>query len=152
MHDVDRRRALLFAALGFARLELRPAPPELVALKRWLGSWTGTGAIITGMLRQGFDVDLRSHEYRRHDRGWRVTFLHHEHVFYPWVDQVLRFHPTPGKAVGEAAWKALYARPLPRVLEGVATCSGVRFGQSRLCAELVVDRDQEADGCATCFG
>jgi hypothetical protein len=68
-----------------ARLELQPAPPEVVALERWLGSWTGTGAVITGMLRQGFDLDLRSHEHRRHDRGWRATFLHHDHVYYPWV-------------------------------------------------------------------
>jgi hypothetical protein len=48
----DRRRVLLYAALGFARLEVEP-PPELRTLQRWMGSWAGIGAIITGILRQG---------------------------------------------------------------------------------------------------
>jgi len=43
----DRRRALLVATLGFARLELRgtPEPPALRALKTWLGSWRGAGLV-----------------------------------------------------------------------------------------------------------
>jgi hypothetical protein len=71
--NLDRYRASLAAALGFSRLDLQPAPLELRTLQRWMGSWAGIGAIITGMLRQGFDVDLRSHEHRPHDRGWRAT-------------------------------------------------------------------------------
>src|SRR5688572_17582685 len=101
------RRPLLRAALGFAQLELEPAPPALGALKAWLGSWAGIGAIITGMLRQGFDVDLRSHEHRLHDRGWRAVFLHRDHVTRPWVGQVLRWWDTPWAAVQDAAWRAL---------------------------------------------
>jgi len=103
----DPDRARLAAALGFDRLKIQPAPPELVALKRWLGSWTGTGAIITGMLRQGFDLSLQSHEHRPHDQGWRATFLHHDHVYYPWVGQVVRFYATLSEAVRAAAWNAL---------------------------------------------
>jgi hypothetical protein len=105
--DLDRRRALLCAAVGFARLELVPPPPELGPLKCWLGSWAGIGAVITGMLRQGFDVDLRSHQHRLHDRGWRANFLHHDHVDHPWVGQVVRFYATPGEAVWAASWEAL---------------------------------------------
>lgn len=97
-----RRRALLVAALGFARLELQPPPPELATLQAWLGTWTGIGAVITGMIRQGFDVDLRSYE-----QGWRATFLDRHHVYRPWVGQVIRFHETPGQAVRPAAWEAL---------------------------------------------
>jgi hypothetical protein len=107
MLEIQQRRSRLVAALGFARLELRPAPPELVTLKTWLGSWGGIGAIIEGMLRQGYDLDLRSYQHRPHDQGWRAVFLHRDHVHRPWVGQVLRFHPTPGQAVHEAAWQAL---------------------------------------------
>jgi hypothetical protein len=107
-----QRRSVLVAALGFARPEVQPAPPELVALKGWLNSWAGIGAVITGMLRQGFDVDLRSHEHRLHDRDWRATFLHRDHIYWPWVGQVIRFYPTPGEAVRQAAWEALSA-PTP---------------------------------------
>src|SRR5262245_41556843 len=100
-------RALLTAALGFDHLKTEPAPPELSILRRWLHSWTGTGAVITGMLRQGFDLDLHSHEHRRDDRGWRATFLHNDHICYPWVGQVVRFYATPSEAVRAAAWDAL---------------------------------------------
>lgn len=63
-----RRRALLLAALGFARLELQPVPPPLAALKGWLGSWRGIGAIAEGMHRQGFDISITQHD----ERGWRA--------------------------------------------------------------------------------
>lgn len=49
MNSDQNRRAAMVAALGFARLELQPTPPELAVLKAWLGSWTGIGAIVTGM-------------------------------------------------------------------------------------------------------
>ncbi len=51
----DARRALLVAALGFARAVVSPEPPELRALRAWLGSWTGIGAIEIGMARQGYE-------------------------------------------------------------------------------------------------
>jgi hypothetical protein len=50
------RRALLVAALGFAELAARH--PAVGALKSWLGSWNGIGAIVTGMERQGYRLHL----------------------------------------------------------------------------------------------
>ena len=45
--DAARRRALLMAALGFTRLEVRdaPEPPVLRTPKTWLGSWRGVDLI-----------------------------------------------------------------------------------------------------------
>jgi hypothetical protein len=62
------RSSLLIAALGFALLE--PNHRELRLLHSWLSTWTGTGHIIVGMHRQGFDIQLTQYdEYR-----WRATF------------------------------------------------------------------------------
>src|SRR2546428_8597216 len=77
---MDRRRALLVAALGFALLERWQSVRELVTLHAWLDTWSGLGAIVVGMQRHGYDLTLT------HDRsGWRATFLHRSHVLYPWV-------------------------------------------------------------------
>jgi len=65
-------------------------------------SWPGVGALATWMLRQGFDLTLTSHP-----NGWRAVFLHRHHHFYPSVGQVIRWSPTPWRAVREAAWTAL---------------------------------------------
>lgn len=106
--SLTQRRAPLLGALGFALVRVpEPLPPALVTLRRWLGSWTGIGAVITGMLRQSYDVDLRSYQ-----QGWRATFLHRDHVYRPWVGEVVRFYPTPWEAVQRAAWQAL-SRPQP---------------------------------------
>jgi hypothetical protein len=35
------------------------------------------------------------------------VLLHHDHIYYPWVGQVLSFHPTADAAVRAAAWDAL---------------------------------------------
>src|SRR5213594_2370911 len=81
---MDRRRALLVAALGFALLERWQSARELAIIHAWLDSWSGLGAVVVGMQRHGYDVTLT------HDRnGWRATFLHRSHVLYPWVGQVL---------------------------------------------------------------
>ena len=103
----DRRRALLVAALGFARLEPHGAAelPALTALRTWLGSLRGVGLIAETMLRQGYDLALTSDE-----RGWRASFLHRNHLTRPWVGQVLNWWPTPWRAVQEGAWRALNAR------------------------------------------
>jgi hypothetical protein len=47
-----------------------PVPPALNALHRWLDSWAGIGAIISGMASHGYDLALTSDEQRR-----RATFL-----------------------------------------------------------------------------
>jgi hypothetical protein len=59
VEEHERRRPLLIAALGFALLESRPEPAVLATLKDWLASWSGIGAIIAGMTRQGFNVEAR---------------------------------------------------------------------------------------------
>jgi hypothetical protein len=69
VEEHERRRPLLVAALGFAILEPRPEPPALTTLKDWLASWSGIGAIIAGMTRQGFNVEVR-----QFPEGWRANF------------------------------------------------------------------------------
>ena len=76
---------------------------ELAMLHAWLDSWSGLGAIVVGMRRHGYDVSLTSDE-----NGWRATFLHRSYLMRPWVGQVLRWSPTPWRAVQEAAWRALH--------------------------------------------
>jgi hypothetical protein len=98
------RRCLLVAALGFTFVRPPDPPPTLVALHSWLDSWNGTGAVVTGMERQGYDVSLT-----RYPEGWRATFIRRDHTTRPWVGQVLSFHPTPWQAVQHAAWTVLDA-------------------------------------------
>jgi hypothetical protein len=90
----ESRKAVLRAALGFLQLH-HP-------LWRWLDSWAGIGHITVGMMRHGYDVSLTSYP-----EGWRATFLHRDHWTRPWVGQILRFHPTPWRAVQHAAWEVL---------------------------------------------
>ncbi len=97
-----QRRLLLIAALACTRVNT--TAPEVAMVRRWLDSWNGTGAVIVGMVRHGYDVSLTSDE-----NGWRATFLHRSHVYHPWVGQVLSWWQTPWRAVQEAAWRALNA-------------------------------------------
>jgi hypothetical protein len=109
--DLQRRRRLLVAAVGFALVRPPDPPPALAALHGWLDSWTGVGHIVTGMLRQRYDVSITSYE-----QGWRATFLRRDHATRPWVGQILSFHPSPWRAVQHAAWTTLgkeSARTLP---------------------------------------
>src|SRR5712691_4968620 len=69
------------------------------------GSWQGVGAMTTWMRRLGYELSLDSDEH-----GWRASFLNRNHIFYPWVGQVLRWWPTPWRAVQEAVWTALIPR------------------------------------------
>jgi hypothetical protein len=91
VEEHERRRPLLSAALGFAMLETRAEPPALTTLKGWLNSWAGIGAIIGGMTRQGFNVEVR-----QFPQGWRVNFypagLAHS------VACGSAWEPTPGQA------------------------------------------------------
>jgi hypothetical protein len=100
MEEHERRRPLLIAALGFAMLETRPEPLALTTLKDWLASWSGIGAVIAGMTRQGFNIEVR-----QFPEGWRANFypagLAHSVVCGS------AWEPTPGRAVQHAAWAAL---------------------------------------------
>ena len=67
---VDRRRALLTAALGF--LHLPPRAPELRLLHRWLDSWSGIGHVVVGMERYGFRVSIK--KYGNGAGSWVAQF------------------------------------------------------------------------------
>jgi hypothetical protein len=96
----DRRRALLKAALGFARLTSQE--PEFRVLHRWLDSWRGAGAVIDGMLRQGYEASLTGGPY-----GWWASFLRQRPMGgAPDVVGVAR-DEKPWRAVQRAAWDAL---------------------------------------------
>src|SRR5262245_22428958 len=100
---LDNRRALMVAALGFARVRVHPEPPELRTLRAWLGSWAGIGAIARGMIRQGFDVHLMTVGPSR----WQATFLAPNPIGGAPIEAGYAEAPTPTAAVQEAAWKAL---------------------------------------------
>jgi hypothetical protein len=68
----DQRGQLLVAALGFAGLPCPSYDRALWALRLWLDSWSGIGAVAVGMHRQGFDLQLTQYD----ERGWRATFLY----------------------------------------------------------------------------
>ena len=64
------RRLLLTAALGFSAIHWRaPFPPAAVALATWLDNWRGLGAVVGGMRRLGYDVELK-----QFPQAWRVNF------------------------------------------------------------------------------
>ena len=90
---IDRRRALLIAALAAVRVRKRQFVRELVLLHAWLDLRSGLGLIVVGMQRHGYDLTLTQ------DRnGWPATFLHRSHVPRPWVGQVLHWWPTRWRA------------------------------------------------------
>ena len=66
----DQRGRLIVAALGFAGLPRPSYDRALWALRFWLDSWSGIGAIATGMARQGYDLQLTRYD----EKGWRATF------------------------------------------------------------------------------
>ena len=98
---LDRRRALLGAALGFLEIDwIGSAPAVAIALEGWLGSWRGIGLVAAGMHAQGFDLELR-----QYPAAWRANF-------YPTgiAHSIVRgsaWEPTPWRAVQRAAREAL---------------------------------------------
>lgn len=99
------RRSLLVAALGFARLRPTGSGSAHAALRRWLGSWRGIGAIVAGMDRQGYDLELS----RLDGLGWRASFYVTGRIHSFTETTGTAFEPTPGQAVQRAAWLALRA-------------------------------------------
>jgi hypothetical protein len=102
---VPDRRALLVAALGFVQLRRAERTPALAALQRWLGSWRGIGAIVAGMDRQGYDLELS----RLDGLGWRASFYVTGRIHSFTEATGTAFEPTPWRAVQRAAWLALRA-------------------------------------------
>ena len=101
MGSFAERRAVLTAALGFMGFSWRqPVPPVVLTLARWMNSWAGLGAVVTGMSAQGFNLELKEFP-----RGWRANFspagIAHSVVFGS------AYEPAPWTAVHKAAWEAL---------------------------------------------
>jgi hypothetical protein len=101
MGSLAERNALLTAALGFMGLRWRqPVPPVVLMLARWMNSWAGLGAVVTGMSAQGFNLELKEFPC-----GWRANFyptgIAHSVVFGS------AYEPAPWTAVQKAAWEAL---------------------------------------------
>ena len=96
--DLDRRRALLVAALGF--LHVDPNAREIAILHRWLNGWRGVGHIVDGMGRQGCTVSLRN---RGVNGGWVASF-HRDPVTSA---DGFASGGTPWEAVQRAAWLAM---------------------------------------------
>jgi hypothetical protein len=104
-HDLARRRALMFATVGFNELVRVPDGMEASfrALRAWLNSWKGIGDIEAGMRRQGYDLYLTRYD----GRGWRATFYvtGMEHSMTSTTGSA--FELTPWKAVQRAAARTL---------------------------------------------
>jgi hypothetical protein len=99
----DRRGRQLQVAVWF--LELRPAPADaaLAALRSWMDSWAGIGAVTAGMAYQGYDLQLTRYDAR----GWRATFYASgmEHSITGAIGSA--FEPSPWRATQRAALQAL---------------------------------------------
>jgi len=72
---------------------------ELVLLHAWLDSWSGLGAIVVGMARQGYRLSLTNLT----EGEWRAVFSSHPLTSADGF-AVAR---TPWRAVQMAAWAAL---------------------------------------------
>ena len=97
----DHRGRLLLVTLEAARLRLDVHP--LPALRSWLDSWRGIGAVSAGMHRQGYDLQLTEYD----ERGWRATFYATGMEHSPTSATASAFEPTPWHAMQRAAWEAL---------------------------------------------
>jgi hypothetical protein len=100
----DRRGRLLILTLEAARLngEL----PVLGALRSWLDSWRGIGAVERGMAHQGYDLQLTRYD----NRVWRATFYTTGMEHSPTSATGSAWEPTPWRAVQGAARDALRKR------------------------------------------
>lgn len=103
MGSLAKRRALLTAALGFMGLRWRsPVPPVVLAFSRWMDSWAGLGAVVTGMSAQGFNLELKEFPW-----GWRANFYPTGIAHSVVVGSA--FEPAPWTAVQKAGWEVLRA-------------------------------------------
>jgi hypothetical protein len=75
----------------------------IVALHRWLDTWTGLGLIAGGMARQGYDLALT----RYAEAGWRATFYVSGMEHSPTRATGTAYERSPFLALQQAAWEAL---------------------------------------------
>jgi hypothetical protein len=83
------------AALGFATHPMSSYDRALHALRSWLDSWRGIGAVSVGMHRQGYDMQLTQYD----ERGWRATFYVTGMEHSLTSDTASAWGPTPWRAV-----------------------------------------------------
>ena len=77
--------------------------PMLAALRSWLDSWRGIGAVERGMAHQGFDLQLTRYD----EKGWRATFYTTGMEHSPTSATGAAWERTPWRATQRAAWEAL---------------------------------------------
>ena len=70
------------------------------ALRTWLNSWSGIGAVAAGMHRQGYDLQLTQYD----ERGWRATFYTTGMEHSPTSATGTGWERTPWRATQRAAW------------------------------------------------
>ena len=75
----------------------------LWALRFWLDSWRGIGAVERGMAHQGYDLQLTRYDAR----GWRATFYTSGMEHSPTSATGTAWERTPWRAVQGVAWEAL---------------------------------------------
>jgi hypothetical protein len=97
----DRLGRLLLVTLEAARVN--EDLPALTALRSWLDSWRGIGAVERGMAHQGYDLQLTRYD----NRGWRATFYTTGMEHSPTSATGAAWEPTPWRAVQGAARDAL---------------------------------------------
>ncbi len=101
MDSLAQRRAVLTAALGFMGLRWRqPVPLVMLTLARWMNSWAGLGAVVTGMSAQGSNLELKEFPW-----GWRANFYPTGIAHSVVVGSA--YEPAPWTAAQKAAWEAL---------------------------------------------
>ena len=100
----DRLGRLLLVTLEAARVNADA--PVLTALRSWLDSWRGIGAVERGMARQGYDLQLTRYD----EKGWRATFS----------TTGMEHSPTSatGSAWERAPWRAVRGRGSGRAEPG----------------------------------
>ena len=103
--ELARRRSLLYAALGFCELQPTSQTPEIAAFQAWMLTWRGIGDIVVGMERLGYALALR----KLVDDGWSAVWEQHRLLAPAGHANA----PTPFRAVVDAAWNALNAKPVP---------------------------------------
>ena len=92
------------AALSGAGCAMPSYDRALHALRTWLDSWSGLGAVVVGMAHQGYDLQLTRYD----DRGWRATFYTTGLEHSPTSATGTAWERTPARAVQVAGWQALH--------------------------------------------
>ena len=97
----DRLGRLLLVTLEAARVDADL--PVLGALRSWLNSLRGIGAVERGMAHQAYDLQLTRYD----EKGWRATFYTSGMEHSITSATASAWERTPWHATQRAAWEAL---------------------------------------------